>query len=252
MVEINMPVQDPTLEAIHGLYIEKVYAENKARAARKAALPVDQRYIGASKIGHDCDRHIYFDMIGAPIDYPHNIWGDAGLLAAEDGHRSEPIMAERLRMVKGIELHTHTAEGVQWGFDWGFLKGNYDGVIKGLLQAPKTYHIWDHKRGNSKKFNKLRVLVTKDEKSALQAWDKGYYAQQVIYMDAEEITRSYLTCSTDGFADITSVRTDANPAFAKALRDKAKRIVKLTTPPARISEKKEGAACMFCPHKGFC
>lgn len=246
MVEITMPAQDPTLDEIHRLYIQKVYAQNKERAARKAAGP---RYIGASKIGHDCDRHIYLDMIGAPQDYPHAIWGDAGLLAAEDGHRSEPIMAERLRMLKNLELHTHDENGKQFGFDWGFLKGNYDGVVLGLLQAPKTWHIWDHKRANQKKFNKLRALVTEHEKTALEKWDKGYYAQQVIYMDAEELTRSYLTCSTDGFADVTSVRTDANPKFAKALCDKAKRISGLKEPPVRISEKKTAPCCMFCPFK---
>lgn len=249
MVAITMPVQDPTLDEIHRLYIDKVYEQNKERAKRKS---LGQRYIGASKIGHECSRHIYFDMIGAPQDYPNAIWGDAGLLAAEDGHRSEPIMAERLRMVSGVTLYTHDENGKQFGFDWGYLKGSYDGVIIGLLQAPKTHHIWDHKRGNAKKFNKLRKLVDEDEKSALEAWDRGYYAQQVIYMDAEEISRSYLTCSTDGFTDITSVRTDANPKYAAGLRDKAKRIVGMSEPPARIHEKKTAPACQFCPHKGIC
>lgn len=252
MVAITMPVQDPTLDEIHRLYIEKVYSQNKERSARKASLPVDQRYIGASKIGHECSRHIYFDMVGAPQDYPHAIWGDSGLLAAEDGHRSEPIMAERLRMVQGIELHTHNSDGKQFGFDWGFIKGNYDGVVLGLLQAPKTWHVWDHKRANAKKFNALRKLVDKDEKSALQAWDKNYYSQQVIYMDAEELTRSYLTCSTDGFSDIASVRTDANPKYAAGLRDKAKRIVKMTEPPEPIDKNKKAPVCMFCPFKGIC
>lgn len=252
MVAITLPASDPTLDEIHRLYLLKVQRQNEERRLRKAALLPDQRYIGASKIGHECARHIYFDMIGAPQDPPHAVWGDSGLLAAEDGHRSEPIMAERLRMVAGIELHTHQPNGQQWGFDWGFMKGNYDGVIKGIIQAPLTFHIWDHKRANQKKFDKLRKLVKEDEKTSLQNWDSGYYAQQVIYMDAEDITRSYLTCSTNGFADITSVRTNANPKFAKGLRDKAKRIKDMTEPPERIHPEKSAPACMFCPHKGAC
>lgn len=249
MVAINLPASDPTLDEIHRLYLEKVYRQNQERAKRKAA---SARYIGASKIGHECSRHIYYDMTGAPVDPPHSIWGDAGLLAAEDGHRAEPVMSERLRMVQGIELHTHDANGLQYGFDWGFMKGNYDGVIRGLLQAPKTWHIHDHKRANAKKFNRLRALVKEGEKSALQKWDKGYYAQQVIYMDAEDLTRSYLTCSTDGFADVTSVRTDANPKYAAALRSKAQRIVAATEPPERAGKDADAPVCMFCPHKGVC
>lgn len=252
MVAIPVIYRDPTLVEIHQLYLAKVVAKNEERRKRKAALPHDQRYIGASVIGHECERHIYFDTIGAPQDPPHEVWGDAGLLAAEDGHRSEPVMAERLRMVKGVELHTHDANGVQWGFNWGFMRGSYDGGIRGLLQAPLTWHIWDHKRANSKKFNKLVKLVQANEKAALQQWDAGYYAQQVTYMEAEGLERSYLTCSTDGFADITSVRTEANPKYAKALIKKAQRIVEMRRPPAPISKNDNAMPCLFCSHKGFC
>lgn len=252
MVAINMPARDPTLDEIHRIYLAKVVAQNEERRKRKAALAPDQRYIGASKIGHECDRHIYFDMIGAPQDPPNELWGNAGLLAAEDGHRSEPVMAARLRLVPGVELSTEQAPGVQWGFDWGFLKGSYDGGILGILQAPLTWHVWDHKRGNAKKFNKLVKLVREDEKSALEQWDAGYYAQQVIYMEAEGLTRSYLTCSTDGFTDVTSVRTNENPKYAKALVKKAQRIVAMTRPPVPISDKDTMQPCMFCPHKTYC
>jgi len=249
MVAVNMPVRDATLDEIHRIYLAKVVTQNEERIRRKAAGP---RYIGASKIGHECDRHIYFDMTGAPQDPPNELWGNAGLLAAEDGHRSEPIMAARLRLVTGIELSTEQSPGVQWGFDWGFLRGNIDGGIRGLLQAPLTWHIWDHKRGNAKKFNKLVALVRVDEKSALEKWDAGYYSQQVIYMEAENMSRSYLTCSTDGFTDVTSVRTDANPQLAKALIKKAQRITGLTRAPFPVSTNDKMMPCLFCPHKTHC
>lgn len=256
MVALQMPARDPTLDEIQRLYTLKLIAENDKRSKRKARLAKKgQRYIGASVIGHECDRHIYFDSIGAPADPPYRWYPNAGILAAEDGHRSEPIMAARLRMVQGIELYTHRPDvkpKKQFGFDFGFLRGSYDGILRGLLQAPATWHIWDHKRANEKKFKKLKELVQIDEKAALQLWDKGYYAQQVIYMEAEELERSYLTCSTDGFTDVTSVRTNADPKYAKALIAKAKRITSATQPPMPISKQDNLMPCLFCKFKGTC
>lgn len=249
MVAITLSPRDPTLDEIQRLYSLKLVKASAQRAKRKAK---GAPYIGASKIGHECDRHIYFDAIGAPQDAPHHIWGNSGILAAEDGHRSEPIMAKRLRMVKGIELYTHDDAGKQYGFNYGFMRGAYDGVILGLLQAPLTPHVWDHKRANAKKFNKLVKLVQADEKSALQQWDSSYYAQQVIYMESADLTRNYLTCSTDGFSDVTSVRTNADAKFAKALINKARRIVESTRAPAPISKKDTVMPCLFCSFKGFC
>lgn len=250
MAKIPQQQIEPTIDEILRQYTLRQIEDGKKRAARKAS---GQRYIGASKIAHPCDRHIYFDMIGTVPDEPHPVWGNAGTLAAEDGHRAEIMMADRLRMIPQIELHTHDPDtGKQYGFDWGFIKGNYDGIVRGLLQAPLTWHIWDHKRAKDDKFKKLVKLVREDEKSALKKWDANYYAQQVIYMDAEELTRSYLTCSRDGGTEMTSVRTNADPKYAKALRGKAERITKLKEAPPPISTNDTVEPCLFCQFKGTC
>lgn len=242
MVSITLPVKDPTLDEIERQYrIQQM-------------LEVPRKYIGASGIGHSCHRYIYYGLHGAPRDEPHPVWGNAGVLAAEDGNNSETTMAKRLRMVQGITLHTHDESGQQYGFDWGFMKGHYDGVIIGILQAPLTYHVWENKRAKQDKFNKLKKLVEQNEKAALEEWNPIYYAQAVTYMDAEDLTRHYLTCTSDGATQMTSVRTDANPKYAKALREKAKRIYKATAPPDRggnpLNEK--DPTCIFCKFKGHC
>jgi hypothetical protein len=123
--------QDLTLLAMH-----------KAVEQREAAKP-PRTYLGASSIGDSCDRKLWYGLQGTPRE-PIK-W--QGLYAIEDGHRTEDLVAERLRLVPGIELWTHKLDGSQFSFEdfGGRFKGHIDGVIRGLLQAPKVLHIWENK-----------------------------------------------------------------------------------------------------------
>jgi hypothetical protein len=159
------------------------------------------------------------------------------------------LIAERLRLVPGIELWAHQPDGSQYGFEdlGGRFRGHIDGVIRGLLQAPKTPHVWENKSVNDKKFKLFQKAVAeKGEKNALKAWDPIYYAQAVIYMHYFDLTRHYLTVTTPGGRDITSCRTEANPPYAEALREKARRILNATEPPARVSDNPSWYECKYC------
>jgi len=211
-----------------------------------------RNYLGASSIGDSCERKLYYRL-----HTQHRETFDAATLRRfNDGHRSEDVMAELLRAVPGVELHTHDSNGEQYGFSDTSLgskifSGHYDGVIFGILEAPKTYHVWEHKSVNEKKFAELKKLKDIDEKSALQKWDKVYHAQAIIYMDYEGLTRHYLTVSTPGVRDYTSVRTNADPAYAGALKLKAKRIINATTEPERIGGR-DYFECKWCSFYNVC
>lgn len=240
MPAITFPSGDETLREIDKILVEK----NRAEPRRK--------YIGASSLGDSCSRKLWYRLY---TDYVEQFDADT-LRRFNDGHRSEDVMAEHLRMVPGIELYTVTPNGGQFGFedmDLGPmpLSGHYDGIILGILEAPKTYHIWEHKSVNEKKFNELKKLKAIDEKKALEQWDKIYYAQAVIYMDYEELDRHYLTVSTPGLRDYTSVRTNSNPAFAKSLKEKAKRIINAKEPPEKIGGA-DWYECRWCSFHGVC
>jgi PD-(D/E)XK nuclease superfamily len=160
-----------------------------------------------------------------------------------------------LRLVPGIELWTHREDESQFGFEdfGGRFKGHIDGVIRGLFQAPKTPHIWENKSVNDKKFKLLqKSIAEKGEKNALKAWDPIYYAQGVIYMHYFDLTRHYLTVTTPGGRDIASCRTEANPAYAEALREKAKRILNAAQQLARISDNPSWHECKWCPFWETC
>jgi len=71
-------------------------------------------------------------------------------------------------------------------------------------------------------------------------------------MHCRSIERHYMTVSTPGGREETSVRTDYDPFFAAQQEARAKRIVFAPTPPERISEDPEFFTCKMCDHKDHC
>jgi len=102
----------------------------------------------------------------------------------EDGHRTEELTAARLRLVPGIELWTHDENGQQFGFSIfnGEFQGHCDGVIRGLIQAPKSNHVWECKASNERKYVGFQSAKAKfGEKLALKNWNETYFVQAQLY-----------------------------------------------------------------------
>lgn len=231
--------EDPTLKAMFEA-IEAIEAQKPRRG-----------YLGASSIGDDCERKLWYQFNG----YPREPMKYKGTLATEDGHRCEDLMAAALRLVPGIELWTVDDAGAQFGFEKyeGKYQGHYDGVILGLLQAPKTPHVWEHKACNEKKYDKLKKCIEDyGEKNALEQWDEIYFGQAQTYMGELSLTRHYLTVSTPGFRDVISCRTEFDPVRYDGYDRKAQRIITAKTPPARISEMKTFFKCKWCDYAEIC
>ena len=235
------PPNDPTLDA--------VYAAMEAANRLQRPRP----YLGMSAIGEDCERRLWYSFRWC---LPAGGGFDAkGLANVEDGHRSEDVMAERLRMVPGVELLTiDPTTRRQFGFSdvAGHFRGHCDGVMRGLLQAPKAWHVWEHK-ASDKGPGDLAKHKAADEKTALSKWNGTYYAQAVLYMHYAEMPRHYITVSSPGGRlPITSARTDAAPEEAARLIAKAERIIYAPEPLARLSDDPAFYKCKFCPAARVC
>lgn len=231
---------DPTLAALDA-------------ALEAASSEAPRPYLGASQIGDPCARKLWYGFRWAG----RRAIPASGLRRINDGHRGEQVMIDLLRAVEGITLWTEDPEqpGHQIGFQsaGGHFRGNLDGIIQGLLQAPKTPHVWENKVCNEGKFRKLEKLkAEKGEKQALEAWDEIYFAQAQIYMHFMEITRHYLTVATPGVRDIVSCRTNYQPKVAKGLISKAHRIITANRPPLKISENPGWYQCKLCDFHSFC
>lgn len=232
-------LKDPTLAAVDAAIESKQQTQHRL-------------YLGMSGIGDPCSRKLFYSFRWAKPPQ----FDAATLKRFDDGHKGEDVQAERLRFVDGITLHTLDPQtGRQFGFSDidDHFKGHMDGVVLGLLQAPKTSHVWEHKQVGEKSQAKVAKLKRElGEKTALSKWNPTYYAQAVLYMDYSGMERHYVTVATPGGRETISVRTDADKDEASRLKAKASSIIKTDSAPTRISETPDYFVCRWCDFKEVC
>jgi CRISPR/Cas system-associated exonuclease Cas4 (RecB family) len=218
-------------------------AELRLAIAAKHAEEKPRDYIGASMMGHECSRAIWY----SGNNTKGQAWPVKTLLKFEDGHRTEDLMAERLRMLPFIRLHSQQAE-----IDLGFIKGHIDGVIEGLCESIVP-HVWECKAVDEDGFKKLqKAVAVHGEYEAMKQWEHRYYVQAVLYMHGMGISRHYLTVATPGGRDFMAVRTRENPAYAKSIIERGRRIAQSKEPPEKISLRPDHWQCRLCQYAGVC
>lgn len=242
MAELNYTARNQTL-----LEIDRIEeAEQKKEEPRL--------YLGASEIGDECVRKLFYNFRGVSARFIQA----SGLKAINDGFRQEDIMASRLRKLPSIELHTVDPENPkrQIGFEFlnGHMRGNCDGIIRGIVEAPRTWHVWENKAVNDEKFDKLNKLIdAKGEKSALIEWDYTYYAQAMIYMAGAGLERHYLTVESPGGRRDTSCRTEFHRKDFELFVEKGRGIIfDNWNTPARMNDNPEYFKCKWCQHQKVC
>lgn len=224
---------------------------DKALETAENSIP-HRPYMGMSAIGAECDRQLWYGFRWAS---PKR-FDAATIKRFQDGHETEAVAIARLKAVDVLEVHDiHPETNQQFGFAdlEGHFRGHMDGVILGLLQAPKTWHVLEIKAVSDAKFRELEKAIEKvGEKLALRAWNATYYAQAVLYMDYADLDRHYTVVCTPGARRWMSVRTNADPKEAKRLRARAQAIIAAQSAPTKISESPGWYICRWCDHSAVC
>lgn len=233
------------------LYTDPTLAASDAALEAKAAEEKLRGYLGMSQIGESCSRKLWYSFRHAGRE----AFKADTLKRFSDGHRTEDLVIERLRLVEGLDIVSLTHEGGQIRVTdhGGHFSGHLDGTVEGLLQAPKTRHVLEVKCVADKGFAKFKKCVADNgEKNALKAWNPIYYAQAQAYMHYTGLTRHYIVVATPGGRDWTSARTEYNAADALQLVTKAKRIIDAQEPPDRISNTPSWYECKWCAFSPIC
>ena len=237
MVALDLGV-DPTLEAAD-------------HALKEAAEPSMRGHLGISGIGGCPRKTAYsFQWVGSkPFEAKT-------LKLFADGHRTEPLFFERLRLVPGLTI-VDFIDDKQIRVDGykGHFVGHLDFEVLGLLQAPKTWHVGEIKTTSEKNLTAFRRLKVKHgEKNALKEWNITYYAQAQCYMRYRKRTRHWLIVGSAGGRDWDACRTEYNEQDAEAFEARAIQIIDQTKNlPDRISEDPEYFICKhMCEFAEIC
>lgn len=240
MVDLSkLLVADPTLELADQILVKRQHDEKR------------RGYLGMSSIGDSCSRKLWYGFRFARRE----IFDVATLKRFADGHRTEALVIERLKMVPGLSVVDVLENSEQIGVSdhEGHYSGHLDGEITGLLQAPKTPHVLEVKCVSEKKFNELKKIVSDiGEKQALKKWNTVYAAQAQEYMHYKGYSRHYMVVATPGGRDWTGIRTEYDAAHAIQLKVKAERIIKSAEPPDKISKDASWFECRFCSFSDIC
>ena len=208
------------------------------------AKPQEHRpHMGASIIGHKCDRYIWLTWRWAlKPNFPGRL-----LRMFDTGSREESRLVAEIRAIGATVWETDPETNMQWrikAFN-GHFAGSLDGVAKGLPEGPKSAAVLEFKTHNNKSFNDLVKKRVKDSKPQ-------HFAQMQIYMGLMEIDRALYAAVNKDTDDLYCewVHFDADE-FAR-LMARAERLIEATTPPWRISTDKDHFECKYCPFWNHC
>ena len=143
------------------------------------------------------------------------------------GNAIEAELARFLRQVPGVELHTESGDGSQFGFRYlgEHFAGSMDSAILGVPEAPKTWHVWESKSVSHKRFADL-------VKKGVKEWSPEYYAQLQCYMGASGMDRALFMAYDKDDSSIHVERVHREPMFWEGMLAKAERIITTYDAPA--------------------
>lgn len=202
-------------------------------------------HLGGSKIGHSCLRHLWFVFRWAknPV-FPGRI-----LRLFETGHREEARMIADLRDA-GMEVSTGPDSVRQWSFAENEKTGGHfalslDGAVRGIPEAPETWHVLECKTHNVKSFEKL-------QKEGVRKSKPVHYAQMQVGMWLSGMDRAlYLSKNKDTDA-YDAERVELDRASAEKLVEKAAEVISSPSPCAPLSKDPAWYECKFCEFHPLC
>lgn len=225
-----------------------VQAIDFALLKKRGEQPARQ-YLGASRIGDDCERRLAYEFHLTPKDEGSDFKGNT-LRIFDMGHDAEERMAEYLRLA-GFELRTHREDGRQFGMSdaGGKFKGHYDGVITGGPAVPGLKYpcIWENKGLGDKSWNDLK-------NKGLKASKPVYYAQVQVYMAYEEVEHCLFTAINRDTGEIYVEVIMLKAVDAQGYIDKAVRIVSSANPEelGKAGRGIDDFKCKWCDYKRRC
>ena len=194
-------------------------------------------HMGASLIGHNCDRYIWLTWRWAlKPEFKGRI-----LRLFDTGKREEARLVEELRGIGATVWDVDPDSGDQWCVSAcnGHFGGSLDGVAKGLPEAPKSPAVLEFKTHGEKSFNELL-------KKKVQGAKPQHYDQMTVYMGLMDIDRALYMAVNKNTDDVYCEWVHFDKDRYAQLIARAQRLIESTTPPFRMSTDPEFFECKWC------
>ena len=209
-------------------------------AAHERQVELPRSHLGASQLGHACDRWLWLSFRWAVREpFPGRI-----LRLFRRGRMEEATIAADLKAI-GIEIHS--TEGAQARVDFGsHVSGSLDGIIEsGVPGAPKARHIFEAKTHSKKSFDDL-------VKHGVEKSKPVHAAQMQTYMHGTNIDRAlyFAVCKDDD--RIYTERLRYSRTEAERLIARGHRIALADRMPEPLSGNPSWYECKFCAAHDFC
>jgi len=217
-------------------------AEMIYRAYESDADDGHRPHLGASLIGHACERYLWLTFRWAKAKK----WPGRMLRLFETGQLEEPRIVANLRRI-GAQVHETAPDGKQWRVSavGGHFGGSMDAAAVGLPEAPKTWHVLEFKTHNDKSFKEL--LTKGVEKSKPQHW-----AQMQTYMGLTGMERAMYVAVCKNTDEIYTERVEFDPTEFAKIMARAERVITAAEPPLRCSNDPSWYVCKMCDFHSLC
>ncbi len=218
--------------------VQAIYAHHKKTGDAEPS----RGYLGASVIGHECSRYLWF--LFRKCCKPE--FSGRMYRLFETGDLEEFRFTKELRAI-GCEVHDTDGNGNQFEVNalGGHFSGHMDSAIYGLPEAPKTWHVGEYKTHNTKSFVKLKKEGVKVSKPL-------HYAQMQIYMHLSGMRRALYLARNKDTDELYSERIKYNKEHAEAYIERARAIITRASVPDRITNRSNDWRCKYCDAWRIC
>lgn len=193
-----------------------------------------RNYIGASIIGSDCLRQIWYEFKGTKAEQvptrTRRTWAI--------GKKLEGLIYSWLKDAGlKVEVHDYTIRSQAVSV----FQGNFDG----LITIGKIVSILEIKTAKDASF---KIFV----KNGLKKWNPQYYAQVQSYMGMSGIYKAYILVLNKDTSELSDELVEFDPIFYSNLECKALMISKAVVAPPKINGSPLWFQCKLCKFNKVC